>query len=230
MIGVIINDTQTITFEEAAEVASKRKGRKVRAIPHNSKCRCGEREVQAAKQKAQIILDAAKVSAASGGYSEPKQGQRSQSARGFCPRSTMRVPQPDIIEHFCDADCASQPQQRCLSCKAGIVRCCLRRTRLSSTLCVRLRPSAGWLQESPCRRFLLPPAFRFAGVGVLPGTYLGNRSLPRSSRSAPAGACPVCGRRYPLKRRQSHGRCYPAPTRGRHPTARTGKNIIKAII
>ncbi|MFR4112513.1 MAG: hypothetical protein ACLT0Z_07715, partial [Gemmiger sp.] len=27
-----------------------------RAIPHNSKCRCGEREVQAAKQKAQIIL------------------------------------------------------------------------------------------------------------------------------------------------------------------------------
>ena len=57
MIGVIINDTQAITFEEAAEVASKRKGRKVRAIPHNSKCRCGEREVQAAKQKAQIILD-----------------------------------------------------------------------------------------------------------------------------------------------------------------------------
>ena len=26
------------------------------AIPHNSKCRCGEREVQAAKQKAQMIL------------------------------------------------------------------------------------------------------------------------------------------------------------------------------
>ena len=57
MIGVIINDIQTITFEEAAEVASKRKGRKVRAIPHNSKCRCGEREVQAAKQKCSIILD-----------------------------------------------------------------------------------------------------------------------------------------------------------------------------
>ena len=154
MIGVIINDTQTITFEEAAEVASKRKGRKVRAIPHNSKCRCGEREVQA----------------------------------------------------------ASQPQQRCLSCKAGIVRCCLRRTKLSSTLCVRLRPSAGWLQESPCRRFLLPPAFHFAGAGMLPRSGLGNRSSLRSSRSAPAGACPVCGRRYPLKRRQSHGRCYPAPT------------------
>ena len=97
-----------------------------RATPHNSKCRCGEREVQAAKQKAQIILCAAMVSAASGGYSEPEQGQRSQSARGFCSRSTMRVPQPDIIEHFCNADCASQPQQRCLSCKAGIVRCCPR--------------------------------------------------------------------------------------------------------
>ena len=99
-----------------------------KAAPHNSKCRCGEREVQAAKQKAQIILCAAKVSAASGGYSEPKQGQRSQSARGFCSRSTMRVPQPEIIEHFCNADCASQPQQRCLSCKAGIVRCCLKET------------------------------------------------------------------------------------------------------
>ena len=78
-----------------------------KATPHNSKCRYGEREVQTAKQKAQAILDAAKVSAASGGYSEPKQGQRSQSARGFCPRSTMWVPQPDIIEHFCNADCAS---------------------------------------------------------------------------------------------------------------------------
>ena len=34
-----------------------------------------------------------------------KQGQRSQSARGFCPRSTMRVPQPDIIEHFGNEMC-----------------------------------------------------------------------------------------------------------------------------
>ncbi len=57
-----------------------------KAIPHNSKCRYGERGAADAKPKAQIILDAAKVSAASGGNSEPKQGQRSQSARGFCPR------------------------------------------------------------------------------------------------------------------------------------------------
>ena len=95
-----------------------------KAIPHNSKCRYGERGAAAAKPKAQIILDAAKVSAASGGSSEPKQGQRSQSARGFCPRSTMRVPQPDIIEHFGNADAVPQPPKRCLSRKAGIVRCC----------------------------------------------------------------------------------------------------------
>ncbi|MFR7617497.1 MAG: hypothetical protein ACLUZX_06135 [Subdoligranulum sp.] len=64
------------------------------------------------------------MSAASGGNSEPKQGQRSQSARGFCPRSTMRVPQPDIIEHFGNADAVPQPPKRCLSRKAGIVRYC----------------------------------------------------------------------------------------------------------
>ena len=95
-----------------------------KAIPHNSKCRYGERGAADAKPKAQIILDAAKVSAASGGNSEPKQGQRSQSARGFCPRSTMRVPQPDIIEHFGNADAVPQPSERCLSRQAGIVRCC----------------------------------------------------------------------------------------------------------
>ena len=90
----------------------------------NSKYQYGERGAAAAKPKAQIILDAAKVSAASGGNSEPKQGQRSQSARGFCPRSTMRVPQPDIIEHFGNADAVPQLPERCLSRKAGIVRCC----------------------------------------------------------------------------------------------------------
>ena len=100
--------------------------RKSKAIPHNSKCRYGERGAADAKPKAQIILDAAKVSAASGGNSEPKQGQRSQSARGFCPRSTMRVPQPDIIEHFGNADAVPQPPERCLSRQAGIVRCCLK--------------------------------------------------------------------------------------------------------
>ena len=76
------------------------------------------------------------MSAASGGSSEPKQGQRSQSARGFCPRSTMRVPQPDIIEHFGNADAVPQLPERCLSRKAGIVRCCLLNMYIS-------RPVAG---------------------------------------------------------------------------------------
>ena len=49
-------------------------------------------------------------------------------------------------------------------------------TELSSILCVRLRPSAGWPQGSPCRRFLLPPAFRFAGAEVLPGSGLARSS------------------------------------------------------
>ncbi|MFZ2789564.1 MAG: hypothetical protein WAZ45_07875, partial [Gemmiger qucibialis] len=60
------------------------------------------------------------------GNSEPKQEQRSRSARGFCPRSTMRVPQPDIIEHFGNADAVPQLPERCLNRKAGIVRCCLK--------------------------------------------------------------------------------------------------------
>ena len=37
----------------------------------------------------------------------------------------MRVPQPDIIEHFGNADAVPQPPERCLSRQAGIVRCCL---------------------------------------------------------------------------------------------------------
>ncbi|MFR7617050.1 MAG: hypothetical protein ACLUZX_03675 [Subdoligranulum sp.] len=75
------------------------------------------------------------MSAASGGNSEPKQGQRSQSARGFCPRSTMRVPQPDIIEHFGNADAVPQLPERCLSRKAGIVRCCLKSKQKRRTSC-----------------------------------------------------------------------------------------------
>ena len=75
--------------------------RQHRTIPAlRLKHRSGSCGTASALPKAQIILDAAKVSAASGGNSEPKQGQRSQSARGFCPRSTMRVLQPDIIEHL----------------------------------------------------------------------------------------------------------------------------------
>ena len=117
-------DGETIGRARSPDRAGAVRKQKIRAIPHNSKCRYDERGAADAKPKAQIILDAAKVSAASGGNSEPKQGQRSQSARGFCPRSTMRVPQPDIIEHFGNADAVPQLPERCLSRKAGIVRCC----------------------------------------------------------------------------------------------------------
>ena len=129
------------------------------AIPHNSTCRYGVRGAADAKPKAQIILDAAKVSAASGGNSEPKQGQRSQSARGFCPRSTMRIPQPDIIEHFGNADAVPQLPERCLSRKAGIVRCCLSFLRIWGILfggfgaaCASY--SGGYLKSRKFRTFL----------------------------------------------------------------------------
>ena len=137
------------------------------AIPHNSKCRYGERGAADAKPKAQIILDAAKVSAASGGNSEPKQGQRSQSARGFCPRSTMRVPQPDIIEYFGNADAVPQPPERCLSRKAGIVRYCLRNPPVllsiqndfpQSLQIVLIRMGRGHGQSSQSERQCLPDA------------------------------------------------------------------------
>ena len=128
----------------------------VMAILHNSKCRYGERGTADAKPKAQILLDAAKVSAASGGNSEPKQGQRSQSARGFCPRSTMRVPQPDISEHFGNADAVPQLPERCLSRKAGIVRCCL-----------------------ICDVFLYPPTSHIFHIVRCAAADTGNRAMPQ---------------------------------------------------
>ena len=52
------------------------------------KCRYGERGAADAKPKAQIILDASKVSAASGGYSEPKHdaGTATRHYRAFWQR------------------------------------------------------------------------------------------------------------------------------------------------
>ena len=85
---------------------------KVKAIPHNSKYRYGERGAAAAKPKAQIILDAAKVSAASGGNSEPKQGQRSQSARAFAPKHDAGT----ATRHY-----RAFWQRRCRAAAAGAV-------------------------------------------------------------------------------------------------------------
>ena len=106
----------------------------VRAIPHNSEECHVRRAVRQLLGKSADNTGCCKVSAASGGNSEPKQGQRSQSARGFCPRSTMRVPQPDIIEHFGNADAVPQPSKRCLSRMAGIMRCCLSFLRILGIL------------------------------------------------------------------------------------------------
>ena len=83
-----------------------------RAIPHNSKCRYGDRGAADAKPKAQIILDAAKVSAASGGNSEPKQGQRSQSARGFAPEARCGYRNPTLSSILAT-------QMPCRSCRSG---------------------------------------------------------------------------------------------------------------
>ncbi|MFR7617573.1 MAG: hypothetical protein ACLUZX_06520 [Subdoligranulum sp.] len=94
------------------------------------------------------------MSAASGGSSEPKQGQRSQSARGFCPRSTMRVPQPDIIEHFGNADAVPQPPERCLSRQAGIVRYCLIKLSLRSHHYKQLAVGSPFAKlNCPCGKF-----------------------------------------------------------------------------
>ncbi|MFR1614452.1 hypothetical protein [Gemmiger formicilis] len=63
-------------------------------------------------------------SAASGGNSEPKQGS-GRRVRGLCPEDDAGTA-TDIIEHFGNADAVPQLPERCLSRKAGIVRCCLK--------------------------------------------------------------------------------------------------------
>ena len=145
---------------------------RTKAIPHNSKCRYGERGAAAAKPKAQIILDAAKVSAASGGCSEPKQGQRSQSARGFCPEARCGYRNPTLSSILatlmpcrtpsrsealrsataaCGGSWRGDPPKRCLSRKAGIVRCCLNSGPCSFPPAPPPRQKSNW-QQSPRRQ------------------------------------------------------------------------------
>uniref|UniRef100_UPI0040280818 hypothetical protein n=1 Tax=Gemmiger qucibialis TaxID=2997294 RepID=UPI0040280818 len=121
----------------------------VTAIPHNSKCRYSERGAAAAKPKAQITLDAAKVSAASGGNSEPKQ--------------------PDIIEHFGNADAVPQPPGRCLSRQAGIVRCCLTKISPCSPRTALTKPPA-WriVKDRICKLYAHCPALCNNAVRVPP--------------------------------------------------------------
>ena len=84
------NATRPIQRDDASIVPYKllEALQKFRATPHNSKCRYGERGAADAKPKAQIILDAAKVSAASGGNSEPKHdaGTATRHYRAFWQR------------------------------------------------------------------------------------------------------------------------------------------------
>ena len=82
----------------------------LRAIPHNSKCRYGERGAAAAKPKAQIILCVlSSILATQMPCRTPSRSEALRSATAACGGSWR-----------------GDPPERCLSRKAGIIRCCLR--------------------------------------------------------------------------------------------------------
>ena len=82
----------------------------LRAIPHNSKCRYGERGAAAAKPKAQIILCVlSSILATQMPCRTPSRSEALRSATAACGGSWR-----------------GDPPERCLSRKAGIMRCCLR--------------------------------------------------------------------------------------------------------
>ena len=82
----------------------------LRAIPHNSKCRYGERGAAAAKPKAQIILCVlSSILATQIPCRTPSRSEALRSATAACGGSWR-----------------GDPPERCLSRKAGIMRCCLR--------------------------------------------------------------------------------------------------------
>ena len=104
-------------------------------------------------------------------------GRRGRGA--FAPRSTMRVPQPDIIEHFGNADAVPQPPERCLSRKAGIVRCCLNKIH-------RIGSSAGRCKHRPLQMFVgLQQIFTFLG-GVGCPHLTGQVALPPQNQTPPS--------------------------------------------
>ena len=91
-----------------------------RAIPHNSKCRYGERGAADAKPKAQIILDAAKVKRRQKWRKQRTEAGQVAECEVFAPKHDAG-PQPDIIEHFGNAgDAVPQLPERCLSRKAEL--------------------------------------------------------------------------------------------------------------
>ena len=83
--------------------------KKLKAIPHNSKCRYGERGAAAAKPKAQIILCVlSSILATQMPCRTPSRSEALRSATAACGGSWR-----------------GDPPERCLSRKARIVRCCL---------------------------------------------------------------------------------------------------------
>ena len=87
--------------------------KRCKAIPHNSKCRYGERGAADAKPKAQIILDAAKVSAASGGNSEPKHdaGTATRHYRAFWQRRCRAAAAGAVLKPS-GGNCAVLPKHK----------------------------------------------------------------------------------------------------------------------
>ena len=136
---------------------------RTKAIPHNSKCRYGERGAAAAKPKAQIILDAAKVSAASGGCSEPKQGQRSQSARGFCPEARCGYRNPTLSSILAtQMPCRTPSRSEALRSATDALRRLLARRSAGAVL----KPSGGNCAVLPKAK--TPPDAR---TNVHPGVF-----------------------------------------------------------
>ena len=111
-----------------------------RAIPHNSKCRYGERGAAAAKPKAQIILCVlSSILATQMPCRTPSRSEALRSATAACGGSWR-----------------GDPPERCLSRKAGIVRCCLKYTQTKiAPIRLRLRMGAwgiGLCEEESCSR------------------------------------------------------------------------------
>ena len=132
---------------------------KFKAIPHNSKCRYGERGTADAKPKAQIILCVlSSILATQMPCRTPSRSEALRSATAACGGSWR-----------------GDPSERCLSRQAGIVRCCLNYTAFISALQAHRR-------RKGCKKHPLP---RFAKKIPPPDTGSG----AFLNESNPSGIC-----------------------------------------
>ena len=125
----------------------------VRAIPHNSKCRYGERGAAAAKPKAQIILDVlSSILATQMPCRTPSRSEALRSATAACGGSWR-----------------GDPPERCLSRQAGIVRCCLRASPLGEKLSAKRTDEGRVCRIARCRAVskALPSSGLGRGLGHL---------------------------------------------------------------